>query len=247
MRTRRSFLGAALAGAGLAGIGLSGGAAQAFDLFGHKEKMPEAGGIAFATWSNEEPLYLFYPGDKLEIDVAGAPELTRQTSVGPDGRVTLPLIGGVMAAYRSVPQLQADITARYRSVLRNPEVSVLPGDTAPMQVMVGGEVKTPGWIPMTGELDALQAVMAAGGPLHSAKMHEVVIIRRRNDGQAMRQIIDLQDPLNGHASQMTALRRYDIVFVPRTSVAEAGVFVEQWVNNLIPSPVINYFTYKTFQ
>jgi len=246
MRTRRYILGAALAGLGLAGAN----AAPARDLFGHRDDrppMPQSGGIAFANWTDEEPYYLFYPGDKLEIDVAGAPELTRQTSVGPDGRVTLPLIGGVMAAYRSVPQLQAEITARYRGVLRNPEVSVLPGDTAPMQVMVGGEVKTPGWIPMNGELDVLQAVMAAGGPLHSAKMHDVVIIRRRSDGVAMRQIIDLQDSLNGRAARMVALRRFDIVYVPRTNVAEAGVFVEQWVNNLIPSPVINYFTYKTFQ
>ena len=246
MRTRRFFLGAALVGAGLAATG----AASARDLFGHRddrEKMPETGGIAFASWTDEEPLYVFYPGDKLEIDVAGAPELTRQTSVGPDGRVTMPLIGGVMAAYRTVPQLQAEIAARYRSVLRNPEVSVLPGDTAPMQVMVGGEVKTPGWIPMNGELDALQAVMAAGGPLHTAKMHQVVIIRRRSDGAAMRQIVDLQDPLNGNASRMTALRRFDIVYVPRTNVAEAGVFVEQWVNNLIPAGILNYFTYKSFQ
>ncbi len=242
MRTRRFVIGAALAG-----LGAAASPALAYDLFGHKEKMPDAPGIAFATWTNEEPMYLFYPGDKVEIDVAGAPELSRQTSVGPDGRVTMPLIGGVMAAYHSAPQLQAEITARYRGVLRSPEVTVLPGDTAAMQVMVGGEVKTPGWVPMTGDLDALQAVMAAGGPLHSAKLHEVVIIRRRNDGQAMRQIIDLQDPLSGRASQMVALRRFDIVYVPRTSVAEAGVFVEQWVNNLIPSPVINYFTYKTFK
>lgn len=245
MRTRRSLLGAALFGAGLTVAG----AAAARDLFGRAPvpRMPESGGIAFANWTDEEPLYLFYPGDKLEIDVSGAPELTRTTSVEPDGRITMPLIGGVMAAYRSVPQLQAEITERYRTILRDPRVTVLPGDTAPMQVMVGGEVKTPGWIPMNGELDALQAVMAAGGPLHTAKMHTVVIIRRGNNGQAMRQIIDLQRPLNGYSSQMTALRRYDIVYVPRTTVAEAGVFVEQWVNNLIPSPVINYFTYKTFQ
>ena len=230
-------------GAGLAAAGH----ASAFDFFGHRdERMPQAGGIAFANWTNEEPYYLFYPGDKVEIDVSGAPELTRQTSVGPDGRVTLPLIGGVMAAYRSVPQLQAEITERYRSVLRSPEVSVLPGDTAPMQVMVGGEVKTPGWIPMNGELDALQAVMAAGGPLHSAKMHTVVIIRRRSDGAAMRQIIDLQNALDGRPSQMVALRRFDIVYVPRTAVAVAGEWVNEWINTLIPGGILNYFAYRTF-
>jgi len=113
--------------------------------------------------------------------------------------------------------------------------------------MVGGEVKTPGWVDMMGDIDALQAVMAAGGFLHSAKSHQVVIIRRGRQGQAMRRVIDVQDMLNGQSSQMVALRRFDIVFVPRTSVAEAGVFVEQWVNNLIPGGILNYFTYRTFK
>jgi polysaccharide export outer membrane protein len=43
-----------------------------------------------------------------------------------------------------------------------------------------------------------------------------------------------------------ALRRFDIVYVPRTNIAEAGVFMEQWVNNLIPGGILNYFTYRTF-
>ena len=210
------------------------------------ERPRKAGEIAFATWSDEEPLYLFFPGDKLEVDVAGAPELNRQTQVGPDGRITLGLIGGVMAALKSVPQLQDDIERAYASVLRDPQVTVFPGETAPMRVLVGGEVKNPGWVDMTGDMDALQAVMAAGGFTHGAKSHDVVLIRRSRDGHAMRRILDLQKPLSGGSDRLTALRRFDIVYVPRTNIAEAGVFVEQWINNLIPSPVLNYFTDRTF-
>ena len=73
-----------------------------------------------------------------------------------------------------------------------------------------------------------------------------MLIRRGRDGRAMRRIIDLQDPLSGRASQMVALRRFDIIYVPRTTVAEAGVFMEQWVNNLIPGGILNYFMYKSF-
>jgi len=151
-----------------------------------------------------------------------------------------------MAAYRSVPQLQAEIERAYVGTLRDPQVTVYPGDTAPMRVLVGGEVKNPGWVDMLGDMDALQATMAAGGLTHGAKAHQVMIIRRGRDGQAMRRIVDLQNPLKGKAGQMVALRRFDIVYVPRTNVAEAGVFMEQWVNNLIPGGVLNYFTYRTF-
>lgn len=209
--------------------------------------LPAAGDIPFATWSDDEPLYLLYPGDKVEVTVPSAPELSRQTQVGPDGRITLPLIGQVMAAYRSVPQLQDDINRAYGGILRDPRVTVFPGETAPMRVLVGGEVKTPGWVDMGGDMDALQAVIAAGGFTHSAKGHNVLIIRRGRDGQAMRRVVDLQTPLNGRDAPMVALRRFDIIYVPRTTIAEAGVFMEQWVNNLIPGGILNYFTYKAFQ
>ncbi|ESQ79457.1 polysaccharide biosynthesis/export family protein [Asticcacaulis benevestitus] len=209
-------------------------------------KMPEAPDIRFATWSDDEPPYLLFPGDKLEISIPGAPELSRQTQVGPDGRITLGLIGQVMAAFRSVPQLQDDIERSYAQILRDPQVMVYPGETAPMRVLVGGEVKNPGWVDMQGDMDALQAMLAAGGFTHGAKGHQVLLIRRGRDGQAMRRIIDLQTPLKGRASQMTALRRFDIIYVPRTNIAEAGVFMEQWVNNVIPGGIMNYFTYKTF-
>ncbi len=206
----------------------------------------EAPLIAFADWQDDEPLYLFYPGDKLEVSIASAPELSRQTQVGPDGRITLGLIGQVMAAYKSVPQLQEEISARYAAILRTPEIIVYPGELGATRILVGGEVKNPGWVDMMGDMDALQAVMAAGGFLHSARTRKVVLIRRGHNGEAMRRIIDLGDILSGHGRDLIALRRFDIIYAPRTNVAEAGVWVEQWVNNLIPGGILNYFMYRTF-
>ncbi len=237
MVTRRSLL--------TAGFGLALGGGLIASTAGAKEKMPEAPLIGFARWTDDEPLYLLYPGDKLEVSIPGAPELSRQTQVGPDGRITLGLIGQVMAAYKSIPQLQTEIARAYGGILRDPQVTVYPGDTAPMRVLVGGEVRNPGWVDMLGDMDALQATMAAGGFTHGAKGHQVLIIRRGRDGQAMQRVVDVQNPLKGKG-QLVALRRFDIVYVPRTNVAEAGVFMEQWVNNLIPGGIMNYFTYKTF-
>ncbi len=210
-------------------------------------RMPQAGDIPFATWTDDEPLYTFYPGDKLEIQVPAAPELNRTTQVGPDGRITLPLIGQVMAAYKSVPQLQGDIQDAYADgILIHPGVEVFPGDTAAMQVIVGGEVKNPGPVIMLGDMDALQAVFAAGGFLNSAKRSRVMIIRRGPGGGAMQRIVDLKDPLSGRTGGMVALRRFDIVYVPRTAVAVAGEWVNEWINTLIPGGILNYFAYRTF-
>ena len=177
-----------------------------------------------------------------------APELNRTTQVGPDGRITLPLIGQVMAAYRTVPDLQSDIRAAYANgILIDPSVEVFPGDTAPLTVLVGGEVKNAGAIPMTGDMDVLQAVFAAGGFLASAKRRRVMIIRRGRNGGAMQRIVDCQSPLKGDASSMVALRRFDIVYVPRSNIAAAGEWVNEWINTLIPGGILNYFAYRTFK
>ncbi|WP_031235801.1 polysaccharide biosynthesis/export family protein [Asticcacaulis sp. AC402] len=235
MITRRTLLaGATLAGLAPAAVVRAG------------ERMPRAHDIPFATWTDDEPLYLFYPGDKLEIVVPSAPELNRQTQIGPDGRITLALIGQVMAAYRSVPDLQQAIAARYAQILRDPTIFVYPGDIVPMRVLVGGEVNNPGWVEMMADMDALQATLAAGGFTRGAKRDKVMLIRRGPSGGAMRRVIDLKTPLQGKAGDLVALRRFDILFVPRTGIAEAGVFMEQWVNNLIPGGVLNYFMYQTF-
>ena len=239
MLTRRTLFGAGL---GLFGLGL---AASLPARAG--QTVPEAGKIAFATWTDDEPLYLFYPGDKLEIDFPAAPELNRITQVGPDGRITLGLTGQMMAAYKSVPQLQDDIRQAYAGILRDPQVTVFPGETAPMRVLVGGEVKTPGWVDMNGgDMDALQAIMAAGGFTYTAKKRDVVLIRRGHDGQAMRRIIDLQDALAGKSGELVALRRFDILYVPLTGIGEADNVIQQWINGLIPGGILNYFAYKTF-
>lgn len=54
---------------------------------------PQAfGDIPYASWSDYEPDYRFYPGDELEISLASAPELNKTVTVQPDGRISLPLI-----------------------------------------------------------------------------------------------------------------------------------------------------------
>lgn len=237
MITRRTLLTAGMA----AGLGVAFGARAA------KQPMPLAGDIPFSTWSDDEPFYTFYPGDKIEILVPTAPELNRTTQVGPDGRISLALIGQVMAAYKTVPELQTEINTRYADgILIKPDVAVSPGDAVMMKVIVGGEVKNPGSIEMVGDMDALQAIFAAGGYLSSAKRERVMIIRRGRNGGAMQRVIDLKNPLRGQASTMVALRRFDIVYVPKTSVAVAGEWVNAWVNTLIPGGILNYFTYRTF-
>ena len=193
--------------------------------------------IGYATWSDDEPAYRLFPGDELDIAVPSAPELGKTVTVQPDGRISLPLITPVMVADRTTVQAQDALDAAYASQLRTPEVYVTVKTAGPLRVFVGGEVDKPGVYDMSGDINALQAVIQAGGFKTTAKREQVVIIRRTSGGGAMMRTVDLKQGISRpDRTDLVPLRRFDIVYVPRTGLASAGVFMQQ-IKDLIPGNV----------
>lgn len=189
--------------------------------------------IPYASWTQDEPLYRLYPGDELDVVVPSAPELNKTVVVQPDGRILLPLIPPQMAAYRTAPELEQALAAAYSSQLLRPQVMVVVR-AQPLKVFVGGEVGKPGVYDMPGDIDSLRAIIEAGGFLPSSKRSQVVIIRRGHDGRPMMRTVNLDKPFKdaGHAD-LVPLRRFDIVYVPRTGLAELGAFMTQ-VRDALP-------------
>jgi len=192
---------------------------------GGRTSFPE---IGFADWSEAEPEYVLYPGDEIEIATPTASELTRTQRIGPDGRISLPLVGQIMAADRTIAEVEADASAAFASQLRRPIVEVTLKTAGPIRVWVGGEVRTPGMIEMNGDLDAYQAIIQAGDFLPTAKQGEVALIRRGRGGVRMMRAADLR-PRRG---EVIALRRGDIIFVPRSSLGEVANFITLFRNAL---------------
>jgi polysaccharide export outer membrane protein len=117
--------------------------------------------------------------------------------------------------------------------------------TAPLKVFVGGEVGNPGVYDMAGDGDALRAVIQAGGFKTSSKRSSVVIIRRGPNGRAMLRTADLLSGMTNGKADLVPLRRFDIVYVPRSGVSEAGLFMQQYFRDLLPinfSYAINGFS-----
>lgn len=184
--------------------------------------------IGFADWTENEPEYVLYPGDEIEIATPTAVELTRTQRIGPDGRISLPLVGQIMAADRTIAEVEADASDAFASQLRRPVVEITLKTAGPIRVWVGGEVRTPGMIEMNGDLDAYQAVIQAGDFLPTARQHEVALIRRGPGGIRMMRAVDLR-PRRG---EVVALRRGDIIFVPRSNLGEVANFVSLFRNAL---------------
>ncbi len=185
--------------------------------------------IAFADWTDAEPEYVLYPGDEIDVVLPTATELNRSLRVGPDGRVALPLIGQAMAADRTLAELEYTLSEAYASQLVRPVVEITLKQAGPIQVWVAGEVRTPGVIALNGDLDAYQAVVQAGDFLPTAKPQEVALIRRGPGGVRMMRVVDLR-PRRG---EVVALRRGDILYVPRSTLGELANFFTQ-IRNALP-------------
>lgn len=191
---------------------------------------------AFPTWYDNDEQYRFYPGDEIELTVIGAPELSKNMIVAPDGRITPNLIGTLMAADRTPQELQTAIETRYSYQLKNPSVSVAPKAFASQKIFVGGEVARPGIYDIPGEIDPIQAIMMAGGFMNTARRDEVVVLRRGPGGQPFQRIFDLKSAFSNEQlyAQLPRLRRLDIVWVPKSRISEVGLWTQQFVKDALP-------------
>ena len=105
-------------------------------------------------------------------------DLSKQVQVRPDGRISLPLIGDVSAVGRTAAQLTEEISARLKSYMENPTVSILVREVNSYQIYVLGEVNAPGKCPLKSKTTLLQAITIAHGFTQVAARNKIVIVFR---------------------------------------------------------------------
>lgn len=193
------------------------------------------------VYSDDTPAYRFFPGDEIDITVFSAPELTRTVTVGPDGRVSLALIEPVRAAGLTADELHDALVAAYASQLRQPELSVTARSFASRQVFVGGEVARPGIYEMPANIDAFQAVMLAGGFLASARRGDVLVLSRAHGQQQVTQVDLSPRAMRQGFPGAQPLSRYDVVYVPRSGIAQVNLFMQQYVRDALPIQFSLYY------
>jgi polysaccharide export outer membrane protein len=192
-------------------------------------------------YADSTPAYRFYPGDEIEVTVFSAPELTRTVTVGPDGRIALPLVGAVRAADLTAEELRDALVSAYAVHLRMPELTVTPRSYGSRQVFVGGEVARPGIYEMPAQIDAFQAVALAGGFLPSARRGDVLVLSRAS-GQSQVTEVDLSPrAMRRGFPDAQPLQRYDVVYVPRSGISQVNLFMQQYVRDALPVQFSFYY------
>jgi len=195
---------------------------------------PPPGLGMFQRWVNWEPEYTLSPGDQLDIVVSSAPELSRTLTVGPDGRVVMPMSRPIMAAGRTFTQVQGELSAELATQLRDPTIAVTPRAYAPEQIYVGGQVGQPGTYTMPSRIGALEAILMAGGMRPTARARRVAVLRRAPNGRMMMRTVNIRNGLLNirEYDDNMQLRRGDIIFVPQSNIAEIGTWMQNFRNTL---------------
>lgn len=140
------------------------------------------GAAAPAQVSDSAGRYLIGPQDLLKITVLDEAELTNNYRVDSDGYITFPYIGRVLASGLNSGDLEDRIKNLLSpSYIKNPQVRVEIDQYKSQSVMVSGEVRQPGKIPMTGAMTVLEALAAAGSPTPAASS-ELTIARPKKPG-----------------------------------------------------------------
>ena len=189
---------------------------------------------ATSTETQKTPEYLIQPNDQLDIKFFYNPELNETVAVRPDGKISLQLVDEVQASGLSPSKLDDVLTKKYAKELRKPVITVIVRSFTGQRVYVGGEVNKQGLINLTSGMTALQAVFNAGGFKETAKLEGAIIIRKGPDNRPIPMPVDLKKALyGGTAGAGFQLQPYDVVYVPKTFIAEANKFVNQYIERLL--------------
>lgn len=202
-----------------------------------KEQQP----AGFETWSDEIPEYGFIPGDELDVKLIYNPEFSDRVIVAPDGLIHLSLIGPVQVLNRTPSDIAEEVRQRYAAEFRHPEAVVVPRMFSSEIIYVGGEVQRAGVLKLAHRMGVLEGVMEAGGFRETARPDRVILIRRTRQDKPMLKVVNVRKILEGGGEKDVPLHRFDVIFVPRSNLAEVNLWLQQLLyNNLALSSGFSY-------
>ncbi len=161
---------------------------------------------------NSDQPYRIGREDVLDVAVWRDGDLSRTLPVRPDGYISMPMTGDVLAAGKTPTELAEEIKERLKPYVQEPRVTVIIREVNSSRIFVTGEVTNPGAYPLRGRVSLIQAIALAGGFTDFANSDGIVVIRTDDKGgQIPVRYSDLISPDGG---QDVILRPGDTIVVP---------------------------------
>ncbi len=159
--------------------------------------------------------YRLGKGDEITVDFSGRPEMQAKLVVGPDGRISLPLVGDVMLAEHTRSEAAKAIESAMADYYSNMAVMVTVTKYTSNKVLLLGAVEHPGALTFDGTPTLLEALTRGGletGPNKAGQIPERCAIYRGHDQVIWVQLKELIE--SGNTLADLRLRRDDVIYVP---------------------------------
>lgn len=208
--------------------------------------IPPGASAAGSTNGAAPQSYMIQPGDQVEVRFLYHPYFNTTVPVRPDGKITLQMVHDVQAAGLTPMQLWYYLTKRYEALLDREDITVTMKSFATTakaeSVYVGGEVPLSKVLELTPGMTVVQAIYAAGGLRESANTETVLVLRRLYAAQHEVLTVNVEEVLEGRVSDVT-LEDRDVVYIPKTAIAKANQYVDQYLNRIVPRWVTSAFAF----
>lgn len=153
--------------------------------------------------------------DILSVNVWHETDLSRNVTVRPDGKISLPLIGEVRAAGKTPTALQGELQSDLAQFIKDPQLTVIVAEIRSRRINVIGQVMHPGTFSLTQQMGVLDAIALAGGLREFAKKNKIYVLRETAAGRRVRLEYKYRDILRGKGNaQDILLEPHDTVVVP---------------------------------
>jgi len=179
--------------------------------------------------------YYLSPGDIIEVFVWQNPDLSKEVIVGPDGMISYPLVGRVKAIGLTLDKLEDKFTTEFAKYIKFPQVSIMIKKFSGNKIIVLGEVLYPGIYSYQGAINLIEAVALAGDFTQNAHIDSVLIVRGGFSGKPSVERINMARVITRGImdGKDINLKPNDVVYVPRTFVANLNKFMSTDIGPII--------------
>ena len=177
------------------------------------EARPTAEAAVVAPASANPSDYLVHPGDVLRVFVWKEPDLSGDVQVRVDGKITVLLVGDVVASERTPMQLAATLEEKLARFVEAPAVTVVVAQASSARYFILGQVAKPGMYPLTTKTTLVQALAMAGGFATFAKTDEILIIHERTESSDTERV-DYDKIKKGDTRKNYEIQWGDTILVP---------------------------------
>lgn len=132
---------------------------------------------AAATVPFDDRPYILGARDQISVQIYGSPEFSGSHVIRPDGKITMPFLGDVMASGLAPAELGNSIKEKLKKYIVDPDVSVSVAAVNSKEFYIQGEVGRTGAFPLLVPTRVLEALVNAGGFRDFANQKKIIIMR----------------------------------------------------------------------